>query len=78
MVMQEFKKRGRDNWDELIGKTISFRWYDGFDETPYYFKGVFQGIRVVEDTFPKYFILLDGGGPSVWADEEVIGRIEEH
>lgn len=66
-------KKGHADWDDLIGKTISYEWYDGYDHLPYWFEGVFEGTRQYDEDprYPSYYILVDGGGTSVWEGEEV-------
>lgn len=69
------KKKGMSDWDDLVGKEIEFEWFDGYDEFPYWFRGVFEGVHRSEGgdiRYPRYYILFEGGGgPSVWEDEEV-------
>lgn len=64
-------KRGHADWDDLTGKEISFEWSDGWED--YWIHGVFKGTQAyAEDPrYPRYYILVDGGGVSVWDDEEV-------
>lgn len=61
-------KRGHADWDDLIGKEISFDWYDGYDDFPYWFQGVLEYTRLSEG---RYYIIIDGGGPAVGEYEEV-------
>lgn len=69
--MRTVIKKGHADWDDLIGKEISFSWSDGWED--YWFNGTFEGVQVyAEDPrYPRYYILLDGGGVSVWETEEV-------
>ena len=71
--MRTVTKKGHADWDDLIGKTISYEWYDGYDDLPYCLEGVFKGTQTyAEDPrYPHYYILTDGGGAGVWEDEEV-------
>lgn len=64
-------KRGHSDWDDLIGKEISFEYFDGWEDLSYW--GVLEGIQVyAEDPrYPRYYVLTDGGGVSYWEDEEV-------
>lgn len=64
-------KKGHADWDDLIGKTIEFSWSDGWED--YWFQGEFEGVQVyAEDPrYPRYYVLLDGGGVSFWETEEV-------
>jgi hypothetical protein len=66
-------KRGHDDWEDLLGKEISFNWFDGWDDLPYYIQGIFEGTQpYAEDPrYPRYYILVDGGGTSVWETEKV-------
>lgn len=56
-------RTGIGDWADLIGKTISFRWCDGWDD--YFFEDVLTGTRPQEmddPRYPKYYLLLDHGG----------------
>jgi hypothetical protein len=68
-------KRGHADWDDLTGKKISFNWSDGWED--YWVNGTFGGTQVyAEDPrYPRYYILIDGGGTSVWEDQEVEVRV---
>lgn len=72
-------KQGHANWGDLVGKEISFEWFDGWDEAPYLQRGTFEGTSAyAEDPrYPRYYILIDGGGVSVWEDERVEVEIHE-
>lgn len=77
--MRELVKRGHADWDNLIGEELILRWYDGFSDIPYWFEGIFEGTAVIagDSRHPRYFILLDVGGPSVWEDEDVMIWVKE-
>ena len=67
-------KKGQDSWSDLVGKEISFDWFDGYEDFPYQVEGEFEGVRVVDSDdhrYPRYYITVDGAGYSVWGDEEV-------
>lgn len=66
-------KKGHESWGDLIGKHISFDWHDGYDDFPYWVNGELEGTEpYAEDPrYPRYYVIIDGGGPSFWEDEEV-------
>ena len=65
-------KKGQDSWSDLVGKEISFDWFDGYEDFPYEIEGEFEG---TVDRGPEYrgyyYIMVDGGGCAVHEDEEV-------
>ena len=73
------KKKGHADWADLIGKEISFDWHDGYDDFPYWFHGVLDETRphAEDPRYPRYYIIIDGGGPSVWEDEEVVVTVHD-
>ena len=68
--MRTVIKRGHADWDDLIGKEISFDWQDGYDDIPYWFEGVFEGIQNYPEEY-GYYILLDDGGVRLSETETV-------
>jgi len=64
-------KHGHADWSDLIGKEISFDWSDGWED--WRIHGIFEGTQTyAEDPrYPRYYILTDDGGTSVWEDEPV-------
>lgn len=72
-------KKGHADWADLIGKEISFEWFDGWDDVPYWNEGILEDIQVyAEDPrYPRYYIILDGGGVSFWENEEVTVTVHD-
>ena len=73
-------KKGQESWGDLVGKEISFDWYDGYEDFPYFISGTFEGTRTMESQgprYPQYYILVDGGGVAVSENEEVTVVIDE-
>jgi hypothetical protein len=65
-------KKGHADWDDLKGKRITFDWTDGYED--FYPAMTFSRTQVYADDprYPRYYILDEnGGGYSVWEDEEV-------
>lgn len=73
MTERTVTKKGHADWGDLVGKEISFEWFDGYEDYPYFIEGVFEGTRYYSEDprYPKYYILVDGGGTSVYDHEEV-------
>lgn len=76
MTTELVVKQGHADWTDLIGKEISFDWSDGWED--YWIHGTFEGTQpYAEDPrYPRYYILMDNGGTSVWEDEPV--RVTVH
>lgn len=64
-------KRGQDSWSDLVGKEISFDWFDGYEDFPYQVEGEFEGTVHMGPGYRSYYIMVDGGGCAVYEDEEV-------
>lgn len=64
-------KRGQDSWSDLVGKEISFDWFDGYEDFPYQIEGEFEGTVYRGPEYQGYYIMVDGGGHAVHEDEEV-------
>lgn len=66
-------KKGHAGWDDLIGKEISFEWFDGYEDYPYFIEGVFEKTRPYssDPRYPRYYIYVDGSGIGVYEREEV-------
>lgn len=65
-------KRGHADWDDLIGRDISFGWSDGWED--YTERLVFSHTEAyaTDPRYPRYYVLAeDDGGASVWEDEDV-------
>jgi len=77
MTNHQVIKQGHAGWGDLIGKEISFDWSDGWEK--YWVDGTFEGTQVyAEDPrYPRYYILIDGGGVSVREDEPVKVTVHE-
>lgn len=71
--MRTVTKRGHADWDDLVGKEISFDWQDGWGDYPWTERGVLEGTQVyAEDPrYPRYYVLIDGGGVSFWETDNV-------
>lgn len=56
-------KKGHADWADLIGKEISFEWFDGWDDVPYWNEGILEDIQVyAEDPrYPRYYVIQGGG-----------------
>lgn len=73
-------KKGQESWSDLVGKDISFDWYDGYEDFPYLIEGTFEGTRTMESQdprYPRYYILVDGGGVAVYENEEVTVVVDD-
>lgn len=64
-------KKGQDSWSDLVGKEISFDWFDGYEDFPYEVEGKFEGTVDRGSEYRGYYIMVDGGGCAVHEDEEV-------
>ena len=75
--MKTVTKKGHEDWHDLLGKKISFSWSDGWED--YGIHGTFEGTQPYADDprYPRYYILINSGGVSVWEGEEVTVQIEE-
>lgn len=65
-------KQGHADWDDLRGKTITFKWSDGWDD--YYPVMEFSHTQVYADDprYPRYYVLdKNSGGYSFWETDEV-------
>lgn len=71
------KKSGHASWDDLKGKTISFKWSDGWED--------YDPMMVFHETQPyeemgqnRYYIMdADGGGYAVWESAEIEVTVHE-
>lgn len=71
------KKVGHASWDDLRGKTISFKWSDGWED--------YDPMMVFHETQPfeemgqnRYYIMdADGGGYAVWEGAEITVTVHE-
>lgn len=71
-------KKGHADWADLAGKEISFEWTDGWEDYAPHF--VFSHTRpyASDPRYPRYYICdEDGGGFSVWENEEVEVTVHE-
>lgn len=70
--MRTVTKKGHADWDDLIGKEISFSWTDGWDDFSPHLEFSHTKVYNEDPRYPRYYICdEDGGGYSVWENEEV-------
>lgn len=71
--MRKVTKKGFEDWDDLVGKEISFDWQDGWEDYPWEERGVLQGTQPYSEDprYPRYYVLMHDGGVSFWETDSV-------
>lgn len=65
-------KKGHADWADLKGKKITFDWTDGYEDFSPVMTFSHTQVYAEDPRYPRYYILDgNGGGYSVWEDEEV-------
>lgn len=70
--MNKAIKKGHADWADLIGKTITFEWSDGWDDYNPIMKFSRTQVYAEDERYPRYYVLDENsGGYSFWESDVV-------